>query len=275
LSVPEGIRTLDAIRVPVRDRRQAEAFFGAVFGWDFDPVADIADLAGGTADVAGGTGDLAGGTAAVARQAGSADDLAPSAELVFTTRDPGPVLCLSGSDPQADAERLALLGGRVRVAAATVTGTDPEGTLLHLSGQPGTTVPRAAGAGTALRGTTPSSRAGGPRGVLGVIFVYVRDLDGAADFYHEFCGWSFTAVGRDRDILFAEVGPPLGLRPAAKKPDGQTGAVGFYVTVRAPARVAGDILTRGGQAGPPQGAGAFTIRPCRDDQGTAFGLWSD
>ena len=148
----------------------------------------------------------------------------------------------------------------MRVTAATVTGTDPEGTPLALGGQ--------------LQ-TTPSRRAGSPRGVLGVIFVYVRDLDSAADFYHELCGWAFTAVGRDRDILFTEDGPPVGLRPAAKKPEGQTAAVGSYVSVREPAQVAGDILARGGQSGPPQGAGAFTIRACRDDQGTAFGLWSD
>ena len=253
------MRTLDALRVPVGDCERAAAFFGAVFGWTFSDVRGTADPDHGPA---------AGSSAIVAQQAGPAG-LLPSADLMFTAHDPapGPVLCLSGSDPQADAYRVERLGGWASVAAdaGTAIGADREGTPLRLGGHRRKMVP----------GRVRPGGAAGSRGVLGVIFVYVRDLDGAATFYRELCGWSFTAVGRDRDILFAEDGPPLGLRPADKQASGQTGAVGFHISVREPARVADDIIARAGQAGPPQLAGAFSSRPCRDDQGTAFSLWSD
>jgi predicted enzyme related to lactoylglutathione lyase len=46
-----------------------------------------------------------------------------------------------------------------------------------------------------------------------------------------------------------------------------------HISVPDPAAITEAIQAHDGDVGPPQGAGIFTTRACRDNQGTPFSLW--
>ena len=129
---------------------------------------------------------------------------------------------------------------------------------------------RPASCGTAGVPGQPSPAA---RGVLGVIFVFARDPRRAVGFYQRFAGWTFEAIGREREILFVKEGPAVGIRAAGKAPDGHSGTVTFHISVPNPEPVIEAISEHAGRVGPPAGAGIFTTCACSDDQGTPFSLW--
>jgi predicted enzyme related to lactoylglutathione lyase len=185
-------------------------------------------------------------------------------QLVFTgDQDEPPVrlgFAVSGlGEAAARAERL---GGAIEQSGTSVVRCrDSQGTPLWLydgdHDSPGPADP-----------ASPQAR-----GSLGVIFIFAEHPELAARFYRSFAGWTFEPIGRDKDILFATDGPAIGIRPAGKAPDGAGGAVTFHVSVADPEPVISAIQASDGEVGPPIGAGIFTTRACRDDQGTLFSLW--
>lgn len=183
------------------------------------------------------------------------------ARLVLTddSGEPDVRLGFTVPDPSEAAKQVEGLGGQIEHAAGTaVRCRDDQGTPLLL---------RVAD----IEDSGQASPRG--RGVLGVIFVFARDLDRAAEFYGAFAGWAFEAIGSDKDILFVTNGPPVGIRAASKAPGGRSGAVTFHVSVSEPESVIEAIEGHGGRVGPAQSAGVYTTRACHDDQGTAFSLW--
>jgi predicted enzyme related to lactoylglutathione lyase len=240
--------TLSAVQVRVNDTEQAVSFFGSVFAWEFRQVQ-------------GATGSEAGVLPPGATEMGTV----PPVQLVFTDDqdEPSVRLGFTAADLGAAVERVQSLGGQVDLdkrgcGQADVRGSDDQGTPLLL---------RAAG-GEVVSGGSPEGR-----GVLGVIFVFAQVLERAADFYHGLAGWDFEAIGGNKDILFVKSGPALGIRPASRAPSGKSGAVTFHISVPDLAAITEAIQAHDGQVGPPQSAGLFTTRACRDNQGTPFSLW--
>ena len=233
---------LSEVRARVDDVGRAAAFFGSVFGWELHP-----ERSGAAQEAAVPSSGTAG--AALAAQLVFTDDPHErEVRLGFTVADLG----------QASGQ-VELLGGKIEHAGqSAVHCVDSQGTGLLLRAA------SSSGNGLASRET---------RGVLGVIFVFAQLPERAARFYKGFAGWDFKAIGRDRDILFAEDGPVIGIRPASKAPGGQSGAVTFHISVADSEAIIEAIRACGGQTGQPAGAGLFTTRACSDDQGTSFSLW--
>jgi predicted enzyme related to lactoylglutathione lyase len=244
--VSETVRMaiLAQVRVRVHDAERAAAFFGSVFAWELRHAQRYTSRE---------TTVLAG------RVAGTAQS--PAVQLVFSD-DPGEPMVRLGfaiSDTARASEHVEDLGGRIE-------HDDPSGTrCLDNEGTP------------LLLRAARDDQAGQPgpagRGVLGVIFVFARDPERAAGFYQRFAGWTFEAIGRDRDILFVMDGPAVGIRAASKAPGGHSGTVTFHISVPDPEPVIEAISEHAGRVGPPAAAGMFTTRACRDDQGTPFSLW--
>jgi predicted enzyme related to lactoylglutathione lyase len=236
--------TLSDVQVRVKDAEQAVSFFGSVFAWKFHQVQRPV------------------GIEAAVLPAGTTPAGVPPVQLVFVDDqdEPSVRLGFTASDVGAAVERVQGLGGRTEPGERdqpAVRGLDDQGTPLLLH------APREVVSGGNTEG----------RGVLGVIFVFAQLLERAADFYHGLAGWDFKAIGGNKDIFFVENGPPFGIRPASKAPNGKSGAVTFHISVPEPEAIIEAVQAHDGQVGPPQSAGIFTTRACRDDQGTPFSLW--
>jgi predicted enzyme related to lactoylglutathione lyase len=193
--------------------------------------------------------------------ASSTAGAAPSAQLVFTDgpQEPKASLGFTVAGLGEASERVERLGGKIEQAGPSVVRcADSQGTCLLLHATSSNEY------GRASRETL---------GVLKVIFVFAQLPDDAALFYKGFAGWDCQAIGRDRDILFVENGPVMGIRAASKSPGEQSGAVSFHISVADPDAILKAIQACGGRAGQPVGAGLFTTRACSDDQGTSFSLW--
>lgn len=233
---------LSQVRVRVDDIERAASFYGAVFGWDLRLAQS-------------GIGHEA--TVLTSTIA----ETAPSAGFVLTD-DPGePDVRLGFTVPDLNgaAKGVEGLGGKVeRADGAVVRCRDDQGIPLLLGVDDG---------------GDPGRASRQARGVLGVIFVFVEVPDRAAEFYRKFAGWTFEAIGRDRDILFVKDGPPVGIRSASKAPGGQSGEVTFHISVAEHESLTEAIDDHGGQVEPARAAGIFATQTCRDDQGTAFSLW--
>lgn len=235
---------LSQVRVRVHDTERAAAFFGSVFAWELQHAQrntsrDTTVLAPRVTETAG----------------------PPAVQLVFSDDPAEPMVRLgfATANIARASEHVEHLGGRIeRDDPSCARCLDNEGTPLLLC---------------AARDGQAGQRGPAARGVLGVIFVFADNPERAAGFYQRFAGWTFEAIGRDRDILFVKDGPAVGIRAAIKAPGEHSGTVTFHISVPDPEPVIEAIAEHAGRVGPPAGAGTFTTRACSDDQGTPFSLW--
>lgn len=233
---------LSHARVRVDNADRAASFYAAVFGWELRILQS--STAREATVMVSRTAETFIGTCLVLTD----DPSEPNVRLGFTV-----------SDLHEAATRIEGLGGQIEHAdEAAVRCLDDQGTPLLL------------GVGDREHAGQASQES---RGGLGVLFVFANAPDRAAEFYRDFAGWAFEAIGRDKDILFIKDGPPVGIRPASRAPAGRSGEITFHISVVDPGPVTTAIKDHGGQVGPTQSAGLYATKACRDDQGTAFSLW--